>query len=545
MNRQRWIDGFFRERLEQRTFPVEQGEFEEVQALIRKRNTSTLLTGGGGISKWWLSALIPVVAVLWWALAGNIGEPEVDGAMAMEQGSSTEQNGVEQQVVLSRKAILSERAGLLPDEEDGAGPADGATSSVKKPITEGDRATVAEPIERNAPQSKRQLKARAPKDVPFIDHREPASDAHPRPQQKLPSEAVLGQGNALSRTDSHEAAPNATEPEQEPQGSIAAEFKPLMQNGQDPFLQLPELSKTVTSGEQLSEGVAGSSITEEHKGEGVDTEAYLQVKNGPTHQGQVGASLGTSADVPLPLHVPVSRTIDEDQNASTSEITMDLSTREVVAIMMLRAPLANPVDPPQPGSREIEPFKLLAMGELHFFGAPLAVRARLSDGERTGTTKGSLFGLEYRVNTKRFSWATGIYYGSYAIEQDQASTDVELSFVEVPLLASYKFGRGRFGVLLQGGLSVDLLFNANGRYPVAADLAGAGFPDQAFNTANYSWILRPQATYHVDERLSLTAGPLWKAQLGHVANEGPLDGANISSSGASFGITWRLERSTF
>jgi hypothetical protein len=117
--------------------------------------------------------------------------------------------------------------------------------------------------------------------------------------------------------------------------------------------------------------------------------------------------------------------------------------------------------------------------------------------------------------------------------------------VEVPLLAGYHLGFGRFGLLMQGGMSVDLLFNSSGRYPFEGDRTGAGFPDDAFRTVNYSWSLRPLATYHVNEHLSVSAGPLWKAQLGEVAQKGPLDGGRVSSSGVSFGLSWRLERATF
>ncbi len=61
MNGPRWIDGFFRKRMERRTFPVEKGEFEEVRALIHKRNGTTIMVRGGGLpyGRWWLSALTP------------------------------------------------------------------------------------------------------------------------------------------------------------------------------------------------------------------------------------------------------------------------------------------------------------------------------------------------------------------------------------------------------------------------------------------------------------------------------------------------------
>lgn len=199
----------------------------------------------------------------------------------------------------------------------------------------------------------------------------------------------------------------------------------------------------------------------------------------------------------------------------------------------------------EPMRRDMEAFKRRPMGELHAFGAPLAVRTKSSTGERSGAEMGSLVGLDYRVRTKRFSWATGIHYGSYAIKGDQGATDVKLNVVEVPLLASYQLSRRRFAVALQGGLSMDLLFNSRGRYRVEGNGSGAAFPDDAFRTVNWSWLLRPQVTYHVADRLSVNAGPLWKAQISEVANAGPLAGAHVSSSGMTIGITWRLDRSTF
>lgn len=239
----------------------------------------------------------------------------------------------------------------------------------------------------------------------------------------------------------------------------------------------------------------------------------------------------------------------DDANGAISSEGLDVlserSEADAVAFMVPRWTVPRVADARTPVQREMPVFKLLATGELHVFGAPLAVRTKSSGGDRSSVETGSLFGFEYRVRAKRVAWATGIYYGSYAVKADQGATDVTLDFVEVPLLASYGLSYGRFGLVMQGGMSIDLLFNSNGRYPLEDDRVGAGFPDDAFRTANYSWLLRPQATYHFSEHLSVCAGPLLKAQLGEVAQAGPLDGARVSSSGVSIGITWRLERSTF
>ena len=240
--------------------------------------------------------------------------------------------------------------------------------------------------------------------------------------------------------------------------------------------------------------------------------------------------------------------VDVLDNASSSGSMDALSEQRAAdAIPFMEPRWSSPpaADARQPVQRVIQPWKRYSAGALHVFGAPLAVRARSSNGDRSGAEAGSLVGFEYRVHARHFTWATGVYYGSYALKADQGATDVKLEFLEVPLLASVALRKGRFGLLMQGGMSVDLLFNSSGRYPVEGIGTSAGFSDGAFRAVNYSWLLRPQATYQVDEHLSITAGPLWKAQLGEVAKEGALNGAHMSSSGVSVGITWRLERSTF
>jgi len=161
------------------------------------------------------------------------------------------------------------------------------------------------------------------------------------------------------------------------------------------------------------------------------------------------------------------------------------------------------------------------------------------------TQIGSLYGFEYRVRARYFSVATGIHYGTYAMQAGRGAADVKLNFVEVPLLAGVEVGFKRFGVLVQGGMSLDFLFDSGGRYPTDDARTSAGFPDDAFNTLNYSWMLRPQASYRLNERLSLSAGPLWKVQLGSVAQNGLLKDARASGAGISAGLTWRLDRSTF
>ncbi|MGV3637631.1 MAG: OmpA family protein [Flavobacteriales bacterium] len=87
MNRQHWIDEFFRKRLEQRTFPVEKGEFEEMRALLDKQNGTSSLLQVGRFSKWWLSALIPVAGLLWWTSGADSTNDRDPQTAAVRSGS--------------------------------------------------------------------------------------------------------------------------------------------------------------------------------------------------------------------------------------------------------------------------------------------------------------------------------------------------------------------------------------------------------------------------------------------------------------------------
>lgn len=230
----------------------------------------------------------------------------------------------------------------------------------------------------------------------------------------------------------------------------------------------------------------------------------------------------------------------EQSDASTVSLDV-LATRSDVGVDYMEPliPSSTMAVAPAPIQREVPVFERLPMGALHVFGAPLFVRTKY------GSEAGSLFGLEYRMRAKRFVWATGVHYGSYALKTDGDVADVKLNFVEVPVLASYQVSRGRLGLAMQGGIGVDLLFNSRGRYRVEGDAVGSAFPDEAFRTANLSVLLRPQVNYHVNEHLSVNAGPLWKFQLGEVAKVGPLEEARINSTGIAIGITWRLDHATF
>lgn len=484
-----WIDEFFRRRLERRTFPVEKGEFEEMRALIHERNSTTTLVRGGGFSKWWLSALLPMAGVLWWAFSEK-------GSAADEQFVATTENGannVEQHAAEVSNALAQtevDPSGALVDEAD---PYSDEVSSPRATEHIGSAGVVAAaPTQQN-------------------ERSQPSSYA-----TSVSTDDGVKALNSYVKRASHDrlARTTATDIGGSPTEQLSASALGADQVGQaneDDMIRSGEANEKVASND------APTASIDDRIGTGSD-----------------GSGLNT-------LDVPT----DPSSAPSGLRTELDRSEMDAVAFMQPRWPLEGTSSAPEPITSEIPVFKRVPMGELHAFGAPLLVRGRSSGGERSGMEAGSLVGLEYRVRVKRFSWATGIHYGSYGLKADGGAAAVKLSFVEVPVLASVRLGRGRFGVLVQGGLSMDLLFNARGRYPAGEDQAGTAFPDEAFRTANYSWSLCPRATYQVSERLSVNAGPLWKSQIAEVAKTGPLDGTTIHSSGISVGISWRLEHATF
>lgn len=459
MSGQHWIDGFFRKRMEQRDFPVEAGEFEDVRALLEQRNSTAAGAVRGGFSKWWLSALIPVAGLLWWAFGGN---------------------------------------------------GDGTRADVDR--------TAEEEI----------------KVAGSVDQHVPSANG---------GNADVGADHAASIVASRQASsevngtPTAVEDDERSSREVSAGVK-----GVEALLARPD--GIMAAKAALHSGAIAHSVT------ATPSDRNVQ-RSGPV--GTAGLALRETngsvqqSEDPLLGRVAVSSGADE-RSPETSVAGMEhRSARDagMVVFLELRMPTPSMITTPEPVRCELPVFERIPMGALHAFGAPLTVRTRSSNGERSGAEAGSRFGLEYRVRSKRFVWATGVHYGSYALKADAGAIDVKLNFVEVPVSASYQVSRGRFGFAIQGGLSVDLLFNSRGRYPVEGDRSGTAFPDDAFHTANLSWCLRPQLSYHVNEHLSVNAGPLWKAQLSDVAKSGPLEDARISSSGIAIGITWSLDHTTF
>ncbi|MBL7983453.1 MAG: hypothetical protein JNM91_00575, partial [Flavobacteriales bacterium] len=83
MSTKRWVDGLFRERLEHREFPVQDGEFDAMRTLLEARNAARTSGVGGKVSAWWLTSLLPVAAVLWWSNVPN--EQGVSGRTVEEK----------------------------------------------------------------------------------------------------------------------------------------------------------------------------------------------------------------------------------------------------------------------------------------------------------------------------------------------------------------------------------------------------------------------------------------------------------------------------
>lgn len=492
MSGQRWIDEFFRRRMERRTFPVEKGELEEVRALLAKRNEVADVVRVGGISKWWLSALIPVAGLLWWTVGERSSGSEEDLPATGQHEVINGQYDSEQETRAEKDAIAHVEADpSLTEDEVGFDDHNGTAASL------GSRTALEnDPYARSRTGDARSAKG--------------SGTSRPGPDGVMDT---LDPGSV-----------NA--PAEDAYGTLRSDRREERQDAASMNAQPGDKDGTSRSGQP------GTRPDQVRMNVHVDDE----------HAGSPGIPIA-----PLLDQSGVNNPADDHDHSPVSEDLDLLSVRsatDAVELIQPRWSMQMVAGAPEPLRRDVPEFKRMPTGELHFFGAPLLVRTRSSGGGRSGTEPGSLVGLEYRVRSGRISWATGIRYGSYTLKADQGATDVTLSFVELPLLAIVQQGWGRFGASVQGGLSVDLLFNASGRYPLG-DRSVTVFPESAFRTANFSWSLRPQAIYRVNEHLSVSAGPLWKAQIGEVAKEGPLDGAKISSAGLSIGVTWRLERSTF
>lgn len=410
MSTKRWVDGLFRERLEHREFPVQDGEFDAMRTLLEARNAARTSGVGGKVSAWWLTSLLPVAAVLWWSNVPN------------EKGVS----------------------GRTVEEKLADGPVANTASTAASYSLTG----IAEALDVMTSGE-----ANAQRSVPGKSSSAPVmndavSDSSVSPMQRVVQDGKSGATRSFT-----------------PPGSAS--------------FRAPDHGLAYAGG---SEG--GLSIA----------------------------------------------------NASPRETIGLLGTRW----SLIAEPLVA-----MPVNREQESPKRRSLGELHVFGAPLGVKTARGGGSGGTMRSGSLYGLEYRVRSKYVSLATGIHYGTYGMQAGEGAAEVKLNYVEVPLLAGVEVGFKRFGALLHGGMSLDFLFDSGGRYPMEGARSGSGFPDDAFNTLSYSWILRPQVAYRLNERLSLSAGPLWKAQLGSVAQTGLLKDARSSSAGFTAGLTWRLDRSTF
>lgn len=598
MSRQHWIDDFFRKRLEKRTFPVEKGEFEEMRALLQVHNGTTTLIRGGRFSKWWLSALIPVAGLLWWASAadstddrdpqtasvssstenGHSGSnpsrvvPNGDGTAAtsppedasiLDQASVPSENAedMDNALVKGRTSALNDVAtsnSANADEPSTTGPDRAGTtwkergaSSMGSERSQGSNgpASLDNPA---VAQERTRLKGTSASLAPH------ESDGSRKERTNVRAGASLvdptTEPNTRAALQKNLGASSATDLADAPTTTLGHDHALLpskaLNDGPGSLAEAAPTDHVTVTGDPADDpmfvaentfvGLSGQSMSDENLAYRTEKDLVPAQQNDTISPETTDRTSGLETLEGLPARTP------DHADVSTGEvISREIEVLETMAVVVPRSMQPSPAATRQPMDRSLEVIKFLSAGELHAFGAPLNVRTRTSDGKNWGPELGSLFGFEYRVRVKRFTWSTGILYGSYAVRTDQGETELQLGFVEIPLLGSYKLLRGRFGVVLQGGLTADLLFNSSGRYPVEEDRRSVGFPEDAFRTANYSWLLRPQATYNLDEHLTISAGPLWKAQLGEVAQQGPLDGAHFSSSGISIGLSWRLERTTF
>ena len=199
-----------------------------------------------------------------------------------------------------------------------------------------------------------------------------------------------------------------------------------------------------------------------------------------------------------------------------------------------KAPMAAIINP--------DAYRKRALGDIHFVGTLLR-----SNADDLAAGPSSVFGIEYRVRKRALSLATGMHYGSYGLNGSGASGSdrVRLEYLQIPLLAGYEVGIRRFGLLVQGGLSCDFFFSASGRYGPLVENSAATIEDESFRTVNVQAILRPQVFYRATERIGIFVGPTWTRQLSSVAVTGPLAEARTTSTGAAFGLIWKLERSTY
>lgn len=84
MSSQHPIDTLVRSKLEQRSFPAEAGEMDDMRSMIDLHNASS--AANGGAAHWaWSLLLLPAVVLLWWATNGSASRndgPTPNGTMA-------------------------------------------------------------------------------------------------------------------------------------------------------------------------------------------------------------------------------------------------------------------------------------------------------------------------------------------------------------------------------------------------------------------------------------------------------------------------------
>lgn len=113
------------------------------------------------------------------------------------------------------------------------------------------------------------------------------------------------------------------------------------------------------------------------------------------------------------------------------------------------------------------------------------------------------------------------------------------SYIEVPLIAGYKFKTGRFSLDVGTGISCAFLINAEGNVPHLDE-------DNRFNNLSdlndemnkylFNYILQVGASYHLTPQWSINFSPFYKQNLNSVFNKNyPID-QKFRSIGINFGL---------
>jgi len=113
------------------------------------------------------------------------------------------------------------------------------------------------------------------------------------------------------------------------------------------------------------------------------------------------------------------------------------------------------------------------------------------------------------------------------------------SYIEVPLIAGYKFKTGRFSLDVGTGFSFAFLLNANGNVPHLNQenrFVNLSDLNDEMNKYLFSYILQMGASYHITPEWSIHFSPFYKQNVNSVFNRNyPID-QKFRSIGINFGL---------